>query len=204
MRARRSVTGSGNRLRVTLALATAFAYATAGCDRKPSLSPATSAAPAPASSPPPAPGPPSYADAMKPLAEEMQRMRILLERPTSVQAADFYRQFREVKLRFEQADRAVVAAADRERTSWVGYGQAMDFLRQVEQGFEQQDAIAARADGPPGPPPDLNNLKASTQRTTALIDDMKNLSILSVQLPRYMLAAAAKIAVAESDLRRAQ
>ena len=201
MRARRSVERPGNPLRITLTLAMFLACAAVGCDRQPSSGTATSTAPPPASLLPP-PAPPSYTDAMKPLAEEMQRMRILLERPPSVQAADFHRQFREVKLRFEQADRAIVAAADRQRKSWEGYGKAMDLLRQVEQGFEQQDALAARADNPPAP--DLNELKASTQRTIALIDDMKNASILSVQLPRYMIAAAAKILVAESGLRRGE
>jgi hypothetical protein len=178
-----------------------------GCDRAEDGRAAPSAAATPAPAPPtssPAAGnaPQSYPEVIKPLVEAMQRMRILTEHPAAVEASEFHRQFREVKLRWEQAE-IKLAAADRARKSWQHYVKAMELLRQAEQGLEQETALNVKADNPkPQPPADLDHLPEIQQRGNEVLDDLKNALILQSQLPRTMAAAGGYILLAESALRR--
>ena len=129
-------------------------------------------------------------------------MRILVERPASVEAKDFHRQFREVKLRWEQVE-SKLAAADRSRQSWQHYAKAMELLRQAEQGLEQETAIKVKADNPKPPPPaDLEHAPEIHQRANEALVDLKNALILQSQLPRMMASAGGYILLAESALRR--
>jgi NCAIR mutase (PurE)-related protein len=134
----------------------------------------------------------------------MQRMRILLERPDSVEPADVTKQYREVKLRFDQTA-TKLTAEDRGRSSWSHLSKAMDQLNQVQRGLElENDYSRAVENGLPPVASGPNQIKESTEQNIRYLHATTAAIVLAHKLPEMMTVARDEIARAETDLQGRQ
>ena len=182
--------------RTVVLLTYATATVVGGCDRDSGAPGANSSAATATAAATPTPAE-RYGDAVRPLVEELTRMRLLVERPETVDAVEFRRQLREVKLRFAQVEPAVTAE-DRTRPSWQQVEKAMHFLGKADEGLAREEALGAEAQRAA---PASETTDARLTRMRRSVEMVKELSAVSADVPRAMAAAGGAILLVESYLK---
>jgi hypothetical protein len=176
--------GLGARACGLLALAAVFT----GCDRR--------ADPAAAATPPPPPPDPyaAYVERTAPLTEALTKMRILFTTKDVADLKLFRAHHRAVTFAFERV-KPDLTDEDRDRASWQRVLKIMSQLDVVAAGLEKHADLTRRAEAAGDGPP------AGQPSAMELLQLMKDLSVLTDEVPKAMAQTGVEIHHLENDLR---
>lgn len=166
-----------------------------GCgEQEPSAS-GTSVVSAPAAAMP-------LSERVRPLVEELTRLKVIIDRE-SLDVAAFRHAVGEVEVQLGRAQAALLAG-DADNPSWQHLTKAVEFIRRADKNLARQEVLA---EPPPavrsadGRPPGLNDLDAMNRHTLQLVDQIKELALVSAETPKALAAASGEILMAQIALR---